>query len=144
MLQIKEVYKYHLLSHVFLFHYTDISALILTTFSLTMSVEKAEPIAAAAESLDLKTIEHTHSKDNALIFLEEHEGTTTQADPHELPRLRRKVDYMVIPFLMFCYTLNFIDKVLLNVSLPVNLYLQIIADTTCSMPPSWDSTSRCT
>ncbi|TKX18891.1 MFS transporter-like protein 162 [Elsinoe australis] len=79
-----------------------------------MSVEKAEPIAAAAESLDLKTIEHTHGKDNALIFLEEHEGTTTQADPHELRRLRRKVDYMVIPFLMFCYTLNFIDKVLLN------------------------------
>ncbi|PNS16044.1 High-affinity nicotinic acid transporter [Sphaceloma murrayae] len=67
---------------------------------------------AATDAIDLTKFDR--GKDNALVFLEKHEGEVTEGAPNELRRLRRKVDYMVIPFLMFCYTLNFIDKVLLN------------------------------
>ena len=36
----------------------------------------------------------------------------------ELRRLRRKVDWRIVPLMFACYTLSFIDKVVLNVRLP--------------------------
>ncbi|KAF4551512.1 Thiamine pathway transporter-like protein 1 [Elsinoe fawcettii] len=79
-----------------------------------MTSNKQKTILDAIEPLDLKQSQDPRVKDNALLFLEQHIDEPVDTDPDMLRRLRRKVDYMVIPFLMLCYTLNFIDKVLLN------------------------------
>lgn len=57
------------------------------------------------------------SIDDALIFLQRHEDETATIPDSDsaLRQLRRKIDVHVISFLMMCYTLNFLDKVLLNV-----------------------------
>lgn len=54
--------------------------------------------------------------DEALAFLQEHtlEGSFA-SDKEQLRRLRRKIDYHVIPFRAFAYFANYLDKILLNV-----------------------------
>lgn len=37
----------------------------------------------------------------------------------DLKALRRKIDWHIVPIMFCCYTMQFIDKVLLNVSRPV-------------------------
>lgn len=57
-------------------------------------------------------------KDTALVFLQAQESTVDRTLHHDeayCRRLRRKVDLLVIPFLMLCYLMNYLDKVLLNV-----------------------------
>ena len=75
---------------------------------------------AASPSSDpsLVDIERTH--DTALDFIKarlEGANATLYTDPAYARRLRRKVDLLVMPFLMLCYVMNFLDKVLLNVRL---------------------------
>lgn len=41
------------------------------------------------------------------------------ASASDLKALRRKIDWHVVPIMFCCYTMQFIDKVLLNVSQPV-------------------------
>ena len=41
-----------------------------------------------------------------------------QASASELKALRRKVDWRIVPIMFCCYTMQFIDKVSLNVLLP--------------------------
>ena len=41
----------------------------------------------------------------------------TELSPNELKKLRRKIDYWIIPIMFCCYTMQFIDRVSLNVSL---------------------------
>ncbi|KAK8210364.1 hypothetical protein M8818_003534 [Zalaria obscura] len=59
------------------------------------------------------------TKDNALIFLESHKdetGINLSQNEGFTRSLRRRIDMRVMPFLCLCYTVNFLDKVLLNVS----------------------------
>ncbi|KAF2173609.1 hypothetical protein M409DRAFT_61947 [Zasmidium cellare ATCC 36951] len=67
--------------------------------------------------------------DDALVYIQAHrEDEQTQEGASDIRRLKRKVDIYVISFLMLCYMLNFLDKVLLNyaqvMSLPADLHLQ--------------------
>ena len=39
-----------------------------------------------------------------------------QASPRELRAVRTKVDWRIVPIMFLCYTMQFLDKVLLNVS----------------------------
>jgi len=60
-------------------------------------------------------------KDTALVYLQAKENgvdSTLHKDAAYCRRLRRKVDFRVIPFLMLCYMMNYLDKVLLNVRHP--------------------------
>ena len=54
--------------------------------------------------------------DDALMFLQE---TGTELgfadDPVRMRRLIRKIDFLVIPFLIMAYLMNYLDKILLNV-----------------------------
>ncbi|KAL1961080.1 hypothetical protein VTO42DRAFT_4968 [Malbranchea cinnamomea] len=52
--------------------------------------------------------------DEAWTFLESHGATTDVADAEELRAIRRKADWTILPLLFGCYTLQFIDKALLN------------------------------
>lgn len=80
----------------------------------------------------------------------------------ELKRLRRKIDWHIVPVMFCCYTMQFLDKVILNVSCPTTFALRnppplgetgaalprCLAPTLpsamltghYSMPPSWVST----
>ncbi|KAF2228086.1 major facilitator superfamily domain-containing protein [Elsinoe ampelina] len=93
------------------------------------SISEKEAV-MASDPVELKPLATHGGKDNALMFLEQHQDERIEADPATLKRLRRKVDYMVIPFLMFCYALNFIDKVLLNYAavMGLNQSLQLKGD----------------
>ena len=60
----------------------------------------------------------TRARDDALGFLEQHELESNAAlgfDVAYMRRLRRKIDFFVIPLLL-CYIMNFLDKILLNYS----------------------------
>ena len=59
-------------------------------------------------------------RDGALDFLAQNkEAATVEVSriSGQTRRLRRKIDKRLIPFLCLCYTMNFLDKVLLNVQL---------------------------
>ena len=60
--------------------------------------------------------------DQAFRFLQgtnaTHHGEGESADA--LAALRRKVDWNIVPVMFCCYTMQFIDKVLINVSVPTN------------------------
>ena len=64
----------------------------------------------------------------------------TQASPRELKAVRTKVDWRIVPIMFLCYTMQFLDKVLLNVScLPARSELLHPCSLTAlvSMPRSW-------
>ena len=56
--------------------------------------------------------------DQAYRFLQQYgeSGESAQASAAELKRIRWKVDLYIIPIKFVCYTMQFIDKVSLNVS----------------------------
>lgn len=51
--------------------------------------------------------------DQAYWYVHEHHAAAV-ATPYELPRIRRKIDWWIVPIMFLCYTMQFIDKVLLN------------------------------
>jgi hypothetical protein len=42
-------------------------------------------------------------------------GGDTDSEPIDLAALRRKIDWHIVPLMFLCYTLQFLDKVILNV-----------------------------
>lgn len=59
----------------------------------------------------------TVAVDQAWDYLEAHGGgAAATEEPYSLKALRRKIDLRIVPLMFFCYTMQFIDKVLINVS----------------------------
>ncbi|KAL8946603.1 MAG: hypothetical protein Q9222_007023 [Ikaeria aurantiellina] len=56
---------------------------------------------------------HGHDLDQAYFYVQEG-NNAVEATPNELRALRRKVDFRIVPIMFCCYTMQFIDKVLLN------------------------------
>ena len=54
--------------------------------------------------------------DLAYNFLANVNASDDAAAQIDLKRLRRKIDWYIVPIMFCCYTLQFIDKVSLNVS----------------------------
>lgn len=81
----------------------------------------AERKSAPVDSISEKNLTGIDSqkKDDALDFLNQHQAEAHAENSYNGSfgkALRRKIDWRLMPFLCACYTLNFIDKVLLNVS----------------------------
>lgn len=59
--------------------------------------------------------------DEAWNYLEKHRGDTAAVTEGpgkiSLDALRRKIDWHIVPLMFLCYTMQFLDKVLLNVRL---------------------------
>jgi hypothetical protein len=51
--------------------------------------------------------------DAAWQFLNKHRNAASDVN---IDALRRKIDWRIVPLMFFCYTLQFLDKVILNVS----------------------------
>ena len=54
--------------------------------------------------------------DLAYNFLASVNASDDAAAQVNLTRLRRKIDWYIVPIMMLCYTMQFIDKISLNVS----------------------------
>lgn len=54
--------------------------------------------------------------DAAWEFLDQHREAAEASEPIDLTALRRKIDLRIVPLMFLCYTLQFLDKVILNVS----------------------------
>jgi hypothetical protein len=52
--------------------------------------------------------------DEAYVFLTQHNHGDGSVD---LKALRRKIDWRILPIMFLCYTMQFLDKVMINVSL---------------------------
>ena len=57
--------------------------------------------------------------DDAVVYLKGH-ATGTADSQVDLRALRRKIDRRLMPHMFCCYILQFLDKVMLNVSLTFN------------------------
>lgn len=77
--------------------------------------------ASTSENLSVNTTEKVDTEqddrgrdlDKAYWYVQEHD--TSQWSVLELKALRRKIDWWIVPIMFCCYTMQFIDKVLLNV-----------------------------
>jgi hypothetical protein len=56
----------------------------------------------------------TTNVDDAWIFLQNHVDTSTETSNVDMQRLRRRIDRRLVPILFGCYTMQFLDKVILN------------------------------
>jgi hypothetical protein len=56
--------------------------------------------------------------DAAWTYLENHRDADAKTATIDLAALRRKIDFRIVPLMFLCYTLQFLDKVILNVCLP--------------------------
>lgn len=86
--------------------------------TMTSKEYSAETASASSSQNGTNDTVHIGEKqaDGALLFLRHNaEALPTSSSEQELQRVRRKVDYRIIPLLFLIYFLNFIDKILLNV-----------------------------
>ena len=59
------------------------------------------------------TVKDIRNNDAALAFLH-HEGTVREMTKEDEKRLVRKIDWMVVPLMFYCYCLQYLDKTLIN------------------------------
>jgi hypothetical protein len=56
--------------------------------------------------------------DSAWTFLDSHRDANVK-DYVDITALRRKIDWHIVPLMFCCYTMQFLDKVILNVSITI-------------------------
>lgn len=54
--------------------------------------------------------------DDAWSYLNRHHDESANGDTVDINALRRRVDWRIVPLMFGCYTMQFLDKVILNVS----------------------------
>ena len=64
----------------------------------------------------IETTTHPSLVDAAWKYLDSHHENATHRGALELKALRRKIDWHIVPLAFLRYTVQFVDKVLLNVS----------------------------
>jgi hypothetical protein len=52
--------------------------------------------------------------DDAWNYLNRHVDTVLEISDVDISRLRRKIDWRIVPIMFGCYTVQFLDKVILN------------------------------
>ena len=81
--------------------------------SLKEALEAAPPRSSGGSGQPIAKL------DAAWKFLDANRGLDDiQATESELRKLRRKIDWHIVPMMFCCYTMQFLDKVILNVSRP--------------------------
>jgi hypothetical protein len=73
-------------------------------------------VGAASEYLAQADAEK-RNVDAAWKFLNEHNGANVTTENVDIGKIRRKVDWRIVPLMFACYLMQFLDKVILNVSI---------------------------
>lgn len=95
-----------------------------------MEVNSDQPVADAIR----RQATSSQAVDDAWNFLDKH-GDVQHTDL-DLVAIRHKVDRRILPFMFYCYFLQFIDKVMYNVSIS-NLYPDLANSRLQSTRESW-------
>ena len=83
--------------------------------------EKQTAKVTREENIKLSESSGDSVKDAALDYLHHHAVTQSFAqDPVRMAKLRRKIDRHIIPFLFCAYLVNYLDKVIINVSIAID------------------------
>lgn len=76
--------------------------------------------------------------DTAWKFLDQNRDAAGASEDVDIDKMRRKIDWHIVPLMFCCYTMQFLDKVILNVSAHTLPTLQTLSnDHRYSTPPSW-------
>lgn len=70
-----------------------------------------------SSSIDVGVKQHPVDPDLAYTFLKSIQASNDAVGQVDLKKLRRKIDWYIVSTMFLCYTMQFIDKVSLNVSL---------------------------
>lgn len=54
--------------------------------------------------------------DAAWKFLDQNRDAAEASEAVDIDKMRRKIDWHIVPLMFCCYTMQFLDKVILNVS----------------------------
>ena len=86
---------------------------------------KVMPDARAEHPHSLSTEQTARDLDQAFWYVEKSSAGNDvyPSSARDLKALRRRIDWHIVPIMFCCYTMQFIDKVLLNVRFPVIEYL---------------------
>ena len=68
--------------------------------------------------------------DRARQYILDSSVTEANSSAVDLSAVRSKIDWRIVPIMFCCYTMQFVDKVLLNVS-----WTHVIADRVCWLDP---------
>jgi len=81
-----------------------------------MDTKEAKYILHEIENVSKSSVTHDAPSDvdAAWKYLDGHRDA--HADTTALKALRRKIDFHIVPIMFCCYTMQFLDKVILNVS----------------------------
>ncbi len=85
----------------------------LTSSSPSTSSHAPHPAAAADDD---DKMSGGSDVDAAWVFLNEHRDVAG-VDAVDLKKLRARIDWRIVPIMFGCYTMQFLDKVIYNVSL---------------------------
>ncbi len=78
---------------------------------MSRTEEKLEEVEASQSSIHNPDV--SSDVDTAWDFINGHGDAS---DSVNLAALRRKIDWHIVPLMFLCYTMQFLDKVILNVS----------------------------
>lgn len=70
----------------------------------------ADSVPKGQRTRTMKDLDRVHQ------FILNSSAFDNEASPIELQAIRQKIDWRILPVMFLCYTMQFIDKVLLNVS----------------------------
>ena len=78
--------------------------------------------------------------DEAYLYMKGHEGEGADDVDVDLAKLRRKIDWRIVPIMLAAYTMQFVDKVMINVSTTKKFNNEAMrTNERHSMLPSWVS-----
>jgi hypothetical protein len=86
-------------------HLSTLDALVISTMSKT-----SEPVKDTVTQISIDTT----NIDDAWTFLNIHNDTNIETSSVDIDNLRRRIDWRIVPILFCCYTMQFLDKVILN------------------------------
>lgn len=75
--------------------------------------------------------------DAAWTFLDRHRDVAAGDIPVDIDALRRKIDWRIVPLMFCCYTMQFLDKVILNVRAPAADPAEFLTRDFSSTLQSW-------
>jgi len=112
--------------------------LIRVIISAMLSVKPQKTQLQDSEQIHESGLVLPDTADDALRYLKDHGGESNfVADDVRMRKLKRKIDFIVIPFLALPFLANYLDKVLFNVGQSLHFVQHEIHNS--STPTSWES-----
>lgn len=68
------------------------------------------------QTKDTHVVANEKDLDEAYLYMKGHKGEGADDVDVDLVKLRRKIDWRIVPIMLAAYTMQFVDKVMINVS----------------------------